>query len=77
MLGSERIHEHFLTHLLNEISAHLVDDRHILKAIALGDVAAPDRLVDSVGVDALNNVAEESLEDARVNLDIGILVLSL
>ena len=41
-LAVKELMKHLLTHLFDKISAHLVDDRHILKAIALGDVAAPD-----------------------------------
>ena len=75
--SSERVEKHLLAYSLYKIGAHMVDYWHILQTIALGDVATPNRLIDSIRVDTLNNIAEVSLEDAGIYFYVGILVLGL
>jgi hypothetical protein len=77
MLSGEGIHKHVFANLLNKISTYLVDNRHILQTITLGNVATPNRLIDGVRVNTLNDIAKECFEHTRVDVYCSIFVLSL
>ena len=49
VLSGEGVHEHILAKFLGKVCADLNDDRHVLQAVALSNVRAPNALVDGLG----------------------------
>ena len=77
VLGSPHVQEHVLTELLHDIGTYALRPVDVLQGLALGDVTAPERLIDAVGVDGLDTVAEEGLQRALNDLNGTVALLIL